>query len=242
MTCSLLTNYSVNNRNLCNLANNIHVWSINIDKYIANNVHFNNFLSTDELERSKKYKFKKDQDRFSATRNILRDILGKYLHQFPENIKILYNNYGKPYVVQNVHFNVSHSDKIALFAFTQLGSIGVDIEKIKFIPNSIEIAQQYFSDNEIRELMNLKPEEQIMAFFNFWTRKEAFIKAIGKGLSFPLDRFNVTLSSQSSKISIPSNKNLYNNWTLYPLNKFENYASALVVDGKCDELLIWTYI
>jgi len=242
--CCLLTNHTVTRRpTACNLENNIHIWLANIEEYIDNNVLFNNHLSAAELERSKQYKFKKDQDRFAAARNILRDLLAKYLDRPPKNIEIAYNNYGKPYIDHEIKFNISHSYEIALFAFTKTGPIGVDIEKIQPIENIDDIATQYFSTKEVIDLLSINPNERIIAFFNCWTRKEALIKALGTGLSVPLNEFTVTLlPNEPAKISILPNIHFQENWSVHSINDLENYAAALAVQGKYDNIWIHNYI
>lgn len=225
------------------LENNVHIWAANIDHYISSNIKFDHYLSQDELNRASHYKFNKHRNRFAATRNILRAILAKYLMPHPKDIQFLYNNHGKPYINNKIHFNVSHSNEMALYAFTNIGPIGIDIEKIQPIANILEISKQYFSDNEILALKSLKLDEQLISFFNCWTRKEAFVKAVGTGLSQSLNEFSVTCRPEEPpEISLITNTNLKGNWSLRSLDKFESYSAAFVLDGQFNEIVISNYI
>lgn len=226
-----------------NLGNNVHIWTANIDHYISINIEFDRYLSQDELKRARNYKFNKDRDRFAATRNILRALLAKYLTTHPKDIQFLYNNHGKPYINEKIHFNVSHSNEMALYAFTNIGHIGIDIEKIQPIADLLEISKQYFSDNEIQTLRSLKLEKQLISFFNCWTRKEAFVKAVGTGLSQSLNEFSVTCRPEEPPgISFLENTNIEGNWKLHSLDEFKSYSAAFVLDGEFDKIVISNYI
>ena len=125
----------------------------------------------------------------------MRLLIGKYLEINPAEISFQYSEFGKPGIANNnsLQFNISHSQNIALFAFTKKFNIGVDVEFVNPDIEVKEIAENFFSTNEIRIYLPYLREQQTLGFFNCWTRKEAFIKAVGEGLSFPLDKFEVSL-------------------------------------------------
>lgn len=131
---------------------------------------------------------------------------------------------------------------MALFAFTKRGPIGVDIEKVQPIENIEDIAKQYFSDKELIDLLSIKPNERIISF-NCWTRKEALVKALGTGLTLPLNEFSVTLlPNEPAKIIIQPNTHFQGNWSLHSINDLESYAAAFAVHGEYDNLFISNYI
>ncbi|MCB0747972.1 MAG: 4'-phosphopantetheinyl transferase superfamily protein, partial [Ignavibacteriae bacterium] len=167
--------------------NEIHVWLLDIKKISKSENDFNKILSDDELDRKNKFHFEKDRIVFGTTRGLLKILLAKYLKCSTNDVKFIYNEFGKPFLRENhsstIRFNVSHSKDFGLLAFNLNNNIGVDIEYINKELVAEDIARNYFSEYEISELFNLNELDRIGAFYNIWTRKEAFIKAIGKGLS-----------------------------------------------------------
>ncbi len=166
--------------------------------YDVNQVHLSDYrslLAKDEVVRVKEFKFKIDQVRYIISRGILRLLLGTYLNANPKEIEFHYTFYGKPMVrnKQSLAFNISHSVNKAVFGFVKDAEIGVDVEAIKTDFNVLDIARNFFSSTEIESLENQHEELLYRAFYRCWTRKEAFIKAEGSGLSFPLDAFAVSL-------------------------------------------------
>jgi 4'-phosphopantetheinyl transferase len=153
-------------------------------------------LSADELERAGRFYFARDRDRFVVGRGLLRALLGDYTGTAPAELQFDYSPYGKPRLrdPNGVSFNVSHSENRAVFAFTRGAAVGVDIEVLDSKPSDALVARQFFSPIEVRELLELPPDARPRAFLTCWTRKEAFIKARGEGLSLPLQDFDVTLT------------------------------------------------
>ncbi|NAS13232.1 4'-phosphopantetheinyl transferase family protein [Poritiphilus flavus] len=152
-------------------------------------------LSQAEVERSEKFKFTKDQHRFILTRGVLRTLLGKYLNTDPEAVEFEYSAYQKPSLHGNhsIQFNVGHSGSYAVLGFHRDTEIGVDVEFLNPELQPLSIAQNFFSSKEVERLGKFPKNEQIPAFYRCWTRKEAIIKALGTGLSFPLDAFAVSM-------------------------------------------------
>ncbi len=164
-------------------------------------------------------------------------LLGRYLNVPPANIQFKYGSKGKPTltVLETVNFNASHSGDLAVFAFTEHCKVGIDVEQIRPLPDMQNIADRFFCSEEAVELMSLNANERKHAFFLCWTRKEAYIKAIGDGLSTPVDNFRVTIQpGQPARfIHVNQDANAANDWKLYDLQLAPNYAAALAYrDGE----------
>ncbi len=161
----------------------------------------NRFLQMNS--RTGRFVAESDRVRFMACRAALRRILAGLLDADPAEIKFQYSEFGKPSLIgehsRGFHFNVSHSDNIAMIAVTSQSQIGVDVERVRPDIDATGIAERFFSAVEREMLASLPGELQVEAFFRCWTRKEATIKAIGEGLSFPLDQFDVSLAPMSPR-------------------------------------------
>ncbi len=219
------------------LNNEFHIWKahLNLSDEEVNNLI--PLLSEDEVERAEKYYFPLPRNHFVAVRGILRLILAQYLSITPNKIKFKYNEYGKPMLSDEKHglnFNISHSGDKALFAFSLNRSIGIDLEKIRSDIEINNIMEKFFSPYENNKLLSLPADQQLKAFFKCWTRKEAFIKAVGKGLSIPLDSFEVSfLSNESPRIlTVRNNPEEIFRWSLFDLSSDEQFCSAVAVEGQ----------
>ncbi len=173
----------------------IHIWKIPLT---ISDSHFNLFfslLNAEEQIRAQRFYFDKDRRAYVAVRGHLRWLLGRYLAQSPVHFTFEYNAHGKPFLPdEKIHFNVSHSKQLGLIAFDPSEEIGVDIEWMRPDFGGLKIAKRFFSEQEVKELEQLDAKEQKNGFFNGWSRKEAYIKARGKGLAIPLSQFSVQLS------------------------------------------------
>jgi len=177
----------------------VHVWSasLTLDPVILDK--FNSALSGEERARAERFVFERDRDSFTAAHGILRDVLARYLKCAPGGVNYICGPDGKPAVSSPgsrhpLRFNLSHSHGIAVIAIADGREIGVDVEKIRPEFAGLEIASRYFSVEEVEELRALPASLQAEGFFLCWTRKEAYVKALGEGLRFPLDSFRVSLS------------------------------------------------
>ena len=216
----------------------VHVWRLALDGDDARVRSRLENLSHDELARSQKFRFKRDRDRFVVCRGALREILAPYLDLFPKEIEFGYNPQGKPFLTgggeaAGVKFNVSHSEGYALVGVTLAGEIGVDIEHVRHDIEYKEIAHRFFSHNETELLMELPLQEQSRAFFACWTRKEAYVKARGGGLSIPLDRFEVSLTPEQGPVRFSSydDENESSRWSLRSLVPWPDCIAALCVES-----------
>ena len=179
----------------------VQVWRIDLDAVASATAHWQSLLSQDEKDRAARFHFDRDRLYFSAARGLLRTVLGTYLAIEPQKVRFHYSDKGKPeladpYASSRLTFNLSHSGGAALIGLTRERAIGVDIEKIRDDFDTAAIARRFFSAKEQEQLARLPAEMRHRAFFRCWTLKEAFIKALGEGLSHPLHQFDVFLDDQ----------------------------------------------
>lgn len=154
-------------------------------------------LSIDERERADRFKFEKDRVRFVGAHGILRRLLGAYLDRAPVAVRFQYNQWGKPSLARgsglDLRFNLSHSHELAVYGFALGCDLGVDVELVRADFATNEIAERFFAPGEIDALRALPAELRAEGFSNCWTRKEAYVKALGEGLSIDLSSFEVSL-------------------------------------------------
>jgi 4'-phosphopantetheinyl transferase len=209
----------------------VHVWPVSIYGEDSVVKRFQGFLASDEMDRAERFRFAHLRWSFILTRGALRILLGRYMNAAPRDIQFSYGSKGKPALRADhrLQFNASHSGDVALFAFTMDCEIGVDVEAIRPMPDMEDVAKRFFCAEETAELMSLPPDQREQGFFLCWTRKEAYIKATGDGLSTPLDAFRVTLLPGAAAGMIHLERNLIaaQAWTLQDLSPAPGYAAAL---------------
>jgi 4'-phosphopantetheinyl transferase len=201
-------------------------------------------LTPEEIERARRFHFERDGARFIAARGILRAILGAYLRCQPSLIRFASNEYGKPNLdghKNDLRFNLSHSHGVALFACSRACEVGIDIERLRDDFSSHDIAARFFSRAELCAFNSVPTRLRTRAFFNCWTRKEAYIKATGKGLSYPLDTFTVSVDPREPArlISIDNNTEEPAKWSIININAFKGFAAALAIRHDNPELQCW---
>jgi 4'-phosphopantetheinyl transferase len=235
-------------RNLATLrlmADEIHVWWAKLDVPTDILDGLAATLSADESERAGGFVFAEDRRRFISARGILRRIIACYVDADPARLRFCYNTHGKPGLLETkthggLRFNVSHSGGWAVFALSIDHEIGVDIERITDDERLLEVVEAYFAPGEIASLRALPKEQQLQGFFNCWTRKEAYIKARGMGLSIPLDTFEVSLAPGAQPALLKTAEvSATHNWTLQSLNAPFGYSAALVTGGRVWRLREW---
>lgn len=190
----------------------------------------------DELERASRFHFDKHRNSFVIARGFLRHVLSRYFDTEPDALRFSYSEYGKPALDGTLYFNLSHSHRVALLAITEDRQIGVDVEHIRADFATEEIARRFFSHLEVESFNSLRTEEQVAAFFRCWTRKEAFIKATGKGLSQPLDKFDVTLAPGVTAALLRVDEDDASRWSMSDIDAGSDYAGALVVEGSISKI------
>lgn len=205
-------------------------------------------LSPDERERADRFRFAKDRLHFTLSRAALRTILGLYLESSPKSVRFAHNSFGKPLLVGEaasgpLHFNASNSHELALYAFSAEQEVGVDVEYIRPEFASEEIAGRFFSRRETAALLGLAPELRARAFFDCWTRKEAYIKARGMGLSLPLDCFDVSLApgEPAALLATRGTEPEAALWSLREIELENDYVAAIAVEGSGWRLRRWLW-
>jgi 4'-phosphopantetheinyl transferase len=225
----------------------VHVWRVESDLSAVHIADLGQTLAPDERIRADRYKFQKDHDHFIVARAALREILSRYLHESPGRLRFDYDSFGKPSLAggngDELRFNVSHSHEIVLIAVTRGRDIGVDIERIRPDMATFDIAERFFSRLEAEALRALPMDRQAEGFFNGWTRKEAYLKALGKGLSMPLDQFVVSLSpgEPACLLKAEGDPREGSRWSMWDLRAGPDYVAALVVAGQDCRLRCWQW-
>jgi 4'-phosphopantetheinyl transferase len=216
----------------------VDVWATALDPAPDVQERLERWLDADERGRAARFVFPRDARRFRVARGTLREILGAYLGATPDAVRFVYAAAGKPaltapFATAGVEFNVSHSGEVALYAIGAGSRIGVDVEQVRPLDDLEALAERNFSAAERRTLLALPPAAREPAFFACWTRKEAFIKALGDGLSYPLDAFTVSLApgEPARFVDIRGEPATAARWTLAALDVAPNYTAAVAVDG-----------
>jgi 4'-phosphopantetheinyl transferase len=230
-------------------ADEAHVWRVSLDQDAKVIADLAALLSQDERQRAMRYHRAIDRDRFIAGRGILRKIISTYLELSPGELQFTYNKYGKPAISDNqndrdLNFNLSHSGELALYAVTRGRVIGIDIEYIRKDFATLEIAEHFFSKDEVRSLRAAPTDRRTEAFFNCWSRKESYIKAIGMGVSYPLDGFTVSLAPNVAPtlLKVDADEREPSRWQMYELKAGEVYAASLIVENPPIILKQWQWI
>jgi 4'-phosphopantetheinyl transferase len=229
-------------------ADEIHVWCANLDKLAAALPAYAEPLSESERKRADRFHFDRDRNRFIVRHGLLRMILGRYLNIGPECVAFTYETHGKPLISgrstrTRFHFNLSHSDGLALIAGSRRAALGVDIERVRFVPDADQIAARFFSPSESAMLNAVPAEQKMEAFFHCWTRKEAYLKATGEGIADALPRIEVSLSpAQPARLlRIGGDAMDASHWTLSALTPAPGFVGALAIKAGGLKVTCWSW-
>ena len=220
----------------------VHIWRALLDRFAPLNEEFAAVLNEDERSAARRFHFERDRRSYTVTRAWLRQILGRCLAGDPRKIVFEYSGRGKPSVAGTpLHFNVSHSHGVALFAITRECEVGVDVEQIRVMNDLRDIARNFFSGREQQALAGLPAEQQTEAFFNCWTRKEAYVKATGAGITEALDKFSVTLAPGEAArfLNIGDAPESAARWRLSSFVPAPGFVGALAWEGPPLALRLW---
>jgi 4'-phosphopantetheinyl transferase len=210
----------------------VHLWTVLLEAAEDNFARALSWLSEEETARAERFRFDRHRRAFVIGRAALRALLARYLGLEAAAIQFVHGPQGKPALADpscSLRFNASNSGSLAAYAFTTGCEIGVDVEQHRPLYDFESIADRFFSPEETAELLNLPPTEKTAGFFNCWTRKEAFIKAMGGGLSIPLDSFRVTLQPgvPARMVSLDGSEEAARGWTLHHFDPAPDYAGAI---------------
>ena len=215
--------------------NELHVWAVPLhgdaDRYGA-------LLSGPELQRLERFRFADHRRRFQIGHGALRTILAGYLGVDPADVEFAQGPRGKPYVDHPPHsgrtgpyFNLSHSSKLALIAVATV-EVGVDLEKVRHLESLTEIARRHFSEAEFAALDALQGPARELAFYRCWTRKEAYIKALGEGLSMPLDTFDVSLCEDPRFLACRDGREDPGHWSMVDVTPAAEFVAAAALRAR----------
>ena len=225
-------------RDMTLLEDEVHVWRASLEQPEATIQNLRQLLAADELAKAGRFHFEKDRNHFIVAHGLLRTLLGCYLHMHADRVRFCVNNYGKPSLDPSVHeqplnFNMSHSHKLALYAFTFQRQVGIDVEYMRAEVDFEGVARHSFSPVEQGVLHTLPIEARKQVFYNCWTRKEAYIKARGMGLSLSLDLFDVSMRTGEPAALLTSREDAgkTGRWRFEELLPGDGYAGALAVEG-----------
>jgi 4'-phosphopantetheinyl transferase len=229
-------------------SNEVHVWRAKLYQSDPLVDELSSVLSPDEKERANRFQYDRDKTRFIACRAILRIILSRYSGVNATHLEFEYGTHGKPSLKRRtdikapLRFSSSRSDSLSLFAVTLNREIGIDTEHIRPVSDRDEIVDRYFTTRERIIYRLLAPDQKQSAFFNAWTRKEAYLKAIGVGLNQPLRTVEVSLEpgEPARLLRVEGNARQAAAWSLYELSLDTDHAGVVAVKGCCG-LRLWKW-
>jgi 4'-phosphopantetheinyl transferase len=196
-------------------------------------------LSESERQRARRFTHARDARRFIVARARLRQLLAERLGVRPESVPLACGAHGKPAIAparirSDLRFNLSHHDDVAVYALSWGREVGIDVEAIRTIPDADAIAARLFSARETAAYATLDPRDKPLGFFNCWTRKEAFVKALGDGFSYPFDRFDVSLAPRepATILRVDSTPGDRCGWRLISFSPAPGFVAAVVAASR----------
>jgi 4'-phosphopantetheinyl transferase len=220
-------------------ADEVQLWRVDLAAICSEEARWEKVLSADEKARASRFHFPRDRQHFVAGRALLRIILANYTKIEPGDLSFSYSEKGKPslspnHAADSLTFNLSHSGGIALYGFSRHRDLGVDVEQVRRDYEVDGIARRFFSECEQEQLAHLAPADRPEAFFRCWTRKEAYIKATGDGLSLPLSQFDVSLdpANTDALMATRPDPSEVAHWRLGDVPTGPGYAAAVCARGR----------
>ncbi|MCL5958370.1 MAG: 4'-phosphopantetheinyl transferase superfamily protein [Chloroflexi bacterium] len=228
--------------------NEVHIWRASLGVPEDQIQRLKTTLAEQELKRAEAFFFPRDAERFVVARGVLRDILGRYVGVDPSRLRFSSGSFTKPTLIEEssewkLRFSLAHSHQLALYAVARDREVGVDVEYIRPDKADERLVEQLFSAGETARLRSLSEDARKQAFYCCWTRKEAYLKARGDGLSVALDRFEVSLTPGEGEVLLttPGDPDEERRWSLRELFAGPGYAAALAVEGQSCELKCWQW-
>lgn len=224
----------------------VHVWSAWLDQLASSVATFESLLSSDERERVERLMTETDQHRFTVSRGMLRLLLSHYISQSPDHLVFCYGPSGKPMLDRTRHmiplqFSVSHSEDLALYAFAWNAALGIDVERCRPVSYQEKMVRRFFTPREQEEWKALPDHQRQAGFFRCWTRKEAYLKARGTGLTWSLRaprKVEVSLAPQEPAALLAVEDDELDRWTIWSLEPAPGFCGALVVEGRSRKMVM----
>jgi 4'-phosphopantetheinyl transferase len=214
----------------------VHVWVGDVRLAPDDLSALERVLADDERERARRFRFTRDRRTYVVAHWLVRHVLSRYLDVAPTALRFATNPYGKPELEggDDLRFNLSHSRDVVTVAVAHRREVGIDVEQVRSELATAEIARRFFAPTEVAALDRLEGMEYVRAFFACWTRKEAYIKAVGLGLSLGLDTFAVSIAPREAArlLSADGGPREVARWELHSLELVRDYAAALAVEGR----------
>jgi 4'-phosphopantetheinyl transferase len=215
----------------------IHVWYACVDCSPKEILKFESVISPEETARSQRFRSAQDRERYIVQHGVLRSLLAGYVGCGPRQVDICTSANGKPYLAgperDAIHFSASQSEAFAAFAFSRTGSIGVDIEKLRAIPDMLEIVERHFTPREKNAIFSIPESLRSALFYKLWTRKEAVLKAQGEGLLKPLGCFDMAANGDVSRpwrVFVREGPVAEDFWVM-DVNSLEGFAASMASAG-----------
>jgi 4'-phosphopantetheinyl transferase len=224
----------------------IHVWASSLSVSSDVLTGLTATLSPLEKEHAGKFKFDLHRNRFIAGRGLLRTILGRYLQISPSKLDFAYSPQGKPALDlksggAGLHFNLAHTEDLALFVVTRVGPVGVDVESIRPVKEMSDLVARFFSQRENELFQKLPTSTKPRAFFNLWIRKEALLKAAGEGIMCSLNLVEVSfLPDEPARVlAISGDSEKAASWSLHALSPAPGFVGAVAIQARNTSLRCW---
>ncbi len=223
--------------------NDVHVWLASLAVEPADFTRLEGALSEEERQRAERLRRAEDRTRFVAARGIVKHLLAAYLGEPPASLRFAYGSMGQPRLAEqtaelDLRFNLSHSCDLLLVALSRERAVGVDLEPIRRLSHREAVERRVFSTHERETLAALPDAQRLEAFFNGWTRKEAFAKAVGDGMWATMGRIEVTLDPVATPrlVRLDGSDEAAAAWTLFHLKPARGFIGALAAEGRNLEL------
>ena len=233
-------------------AGRIHLWVARLDPPAERVAALGRLLDPEERARAERFRFDIHRRRFTVGRGFQRAVLGAYLGCDPSAIVYCYGVKGKPALAvtspgasgsESLHFNLSNSEELAILGLVRGQEIGVDVEHLRPLSDLEQLASRFFSGAESHTLLALPAAQRVEGFFNCWTRKEAYLKAVGEGITAPLNRFDVTLvpGEPARMLRLEGDPERAAAWSYLHLQPAEGYLGAVAIEAQVEELSAWSW-
>lgn len=223
----------------------VHVWTSSLRASPVRLGALAAFLSRDERERADTFRDPRHRDRFIVAHGVLRSLLGRYLDVAPAEVRFKVGQFGRPELNQpreDCSFNVSHCQDMALIAVVRSGAVGIDVERVDPAIDARALAADYLSGDEQADLSTAPPAELPLRFTRCWTRKEAYVKALGVGLSRPLRDFGVVpVSGSTDRFRILPDPGGEQPIHVLDLIASRQWAAALALPAHCVDVEMWRW-